>query len=87
MNTAIKLRTSLPNPLQLVSNHFNAMSKFLHATKYAIEHRDDKTVKLFQGDVMATSNGGVKVVFTSMDQVTHTSLLPSTCVNAVSGKS
>jgi len=87
MNTAIKLRTSLPNPLQLVSNHFNAMSKFLHATKYAIEHRDDKTVQLFQGDVMATSNGGVKVVFTSMDQVTHTSLLPSTCVNAVSGKS
>ena len=46
--SAIKLRTSLPNPLQLVSNHFNAMSKFLHATKYAIEHRDEETVRLFQ---------------------------------------
>lgn len=44
----IKLRTSLPNPLQLVSNHFNAMSKLLSATKYAIEHRADDTVQLFQ---------------------------------------
>jgi hypothetical protein len=45
---AIKLRTSLPNPLQLVSNHFNAMSKLLSATKYAIEHRAEDTVQLFQ---------------------------------------
>jgi hypothetical protein len=44
----IKLRTSLPNPLQLVSNHFNAMSKLLSATKYAIEHRAQDTVQLFQ---------------------------------------
>lgn len=44
----IKLRTSLPNPLQLVSNHFNSMSKLLSATKYAIEHRDEDTVQLFQ---------------------------------------
>lgn len=45
---AIKLRTSLPNPLQLVTNHFNAMSKLLNATKYAIEHRDEDSVQLFQ---------------------------------------
>ena len=44
----IKLRTSLPNPLQLVTNHFNAMSKLLSATKYAIEHRAEDTVQLFQ---------------------------------------
>jgi hypothetical protein len=35
---------------------------------------------------MATSKGGVKVVFTSVDQVTHNSLLPSTCDNSVLGK-
>lgn len=46
--SGIKLRTSLPNPLQLVSNHFNSMAKLLSATKYAIEHRDDDTVQLFQ---------------------------------------
>jgi len=32
---------------------------------------------------MATSKGGVKVVFTSVDQVTHNSLLPE---NSVLGK-
>ncbi|CAF3696728.1 unnamed protein product [Rotaria sordida] len=79
INNAIKLRASLPNPLQLVTNHFNAMSKLLSATKYAIEHRAEDGVQLFQGDVMATSRGGVKVVFTSVDQVTHNSLLPTTC--------
>ncbi|CAF3932756.1 unnamed protein product [Adineta steineri] len=87
INNTIKLRTSLPNPLQLVSNHFNSMSKLLSATKYAIEHRAEDSVQLFQGDVMATSKGGVKVVFTSVDQVTHNSLLPSTCENSVLGSS
>ncbi|CAF1622622.1 unnamed protein product, partial [Adineta ricciae] len=48
INNGIKLRTSLPNPLQLVTNHFNAMSKLLSATKYAIEHRAEDTVQLFQ---------------------------------------
>ena len=61
------------------------MSKLLHATKYAIEHRGEDTVQLFQGDVMATSKGGVKVVFTSVDRVTHSSLLPTTCENSVLG--
>ncbi|CAF5127748.1 unnamed protein product, partial [Rotaria magnacalcarata] len=79
----IKLRASLPNPLQLVTSHFNAMSKLLSATKYAIEHRAEDGVQLFQGDVMATSKGGVKVVFTSVDQVTHNSLLPTTCEGSV----
>ncbi|CAF4592416.1 unnamed protein product [Rotaria sp. Silwood1] len=83
INNAIKLRASLPNPLQLVTNHFNAMSKLLSATKYAIEHRAEDGVQLFQGDVMATSKGGVKVVFTSVDQVTHNSLLPITCENSI----
>jgi len=49
--SGIKLRTSLPNPLQLVSNHFNSMSKFLSATKYAIEHRAEDTVQLFQVNI------------------------------------
>ena len=79
------------------------MSKLLSATKYAIEHRAEDTVQLFQvnkiemkclhsiffvsfqGDVMATSKGGVKVVFTSVDNVTHNSLLPTTCENSVWG--
>lgn len=34
---------------------------------------------------MATSKGGVKVVFTSVDQVTHNSLLPTTCESSVLG--
>ncbi|CAF2141597.1 unnamed protein product [Rotaria magnacalcarata] len=86
INNAIKLRASLPNPLQLVTSHFNAMSKLLSATKYAIEHRAEDGVQLFQGDVMATSKGGVKVVFTSVDQVTHNSLLPTTCEGSVLGR-
>jgi len=47
----IKLRTFLPNPLQLVSNHFNSMAKLLSATKYAIEHRGEDTVQLFQVNI------------------------------------
>lgn len=60
---AIKLRAALPNPLQLVTNHYNAMSKLLNATKYAIEHRAEDGVQLFQVQHIKSYFGYLKIYY------------------------